>query len=255
MQTKTSDFSFKVNAKSLDDSGTFVGLASTYGGPPDAYGDVIERGAFAGAIQNQGRGFPLLFAHDQSQPLGLAKISDSLPGLVCNGALLMSDPAAQRAYEHLKMGSIRGLSIGFRIDPADVRYSDDGKVTTLKNIRLHEISLCAAPACPGAVVTSVKNLAAVETVLRGYRHADVTDDVLQQLKGIDVALRTLLRKDAAGCSCLCESCPDNCQDCTDQCDQCDTCLGCVAARADDAAIADALTTAAADLKKLTAITS
>jgi HK97 family phage prohead protease len=252
METKTRDFSFRVNSKSLDDSGTFVGLASTYGPPADLVGDVVEPGAFRQAIQNQGRGFPLLFAHDQSQPLGLSKISDSPAGLVVNGSLLMSDPAAQRAYEHLKMGSIRGLSIGYQAAPADVTYSGDGAVRTLKSVRLFEISLCAVPCNQGAVVQSVKSLQQVETVLRSYRPGAVTDSDMDQLRSIDSMLKALLRKDDA-CACTCDDCvAGDCSSCDDLCDECDDCSGCVAARADDAEIADVLTAAAADLRKLTA---
>jgi HK97 family phage prohead protease len=254
METKTRDFAFRVIGKSLDDAaGTFTGLASTYGGPPDLVGDVVEPGAFRQAIQNQGRGFPLLFAHDQSQPLGLAKISDSPAGLNVNGSLLMSDPAAQRAYEHLKMGSIRGLSIGYQTNPADVAYSGDGKVRSLKSVHLHEISLCAVPANPGALVQSVKSLAQVEGVLRSYRPGSVTATDLDQLRNINATLKTLLRKDT--CACDCDACAvdGDCSECDDMCPACDDCSGCVAARADDdAAIADALTTAAADLRRLTA---
>jgi HK97 family phage prohead protease len=253
MESKTRDFSFRIVPKSLDgDAGTFVGLASTYGGPPDLVGDVVEPGAFRQAIQNQGKGFPLLWAHMQSEPLGLAKISDSPAGLTVNGSLLMRDPAAQRAYEHLKMGSIKGLSIGYQADPADVSYSADGATRLLKSVHLYEISLCAVPCNPGAVVQSVKTLTQVESVLRGYRPGDVTDEVLQQLKGIDATLRGLLRKDAV-CACACDDCmAGDCAECSDLCAECDACEGCMAARADDAAIADALTAAAADLKKLTA---
>jgi HK97 family phage prohead protease len=184
-----------INAKSLDDAGTFVGLASTYGGPPDLVGDVVEPGAFRQAIQSQGKGFPLLWAHMQSEPLGLAKISDSPQGLTVNGSLLMRDPAAQRAYEHLKMGSIKGLSIGYRVDPANTTYSDDGATRTLRSIRLFEISLCAVPCNPGALVQSVKSLAQVETVLRSYRPGAVSDADLDQLRNIDAMLKGLLRKD------------------------------------------------------------
>jgi HK97 family phage prohead protease len=254
MDTKTRDFAFRVNAKSLDDAGTFVGLASTYGGPPDLVGDVVEPGAFRQAIQNQGKGFPLLWAHMQSEPLGLAKISDSPAGLTVNGSLLMSDPAAQRAYDHLKMGSIKGLSIGYQADPSNVSYSGDGKVRTLKSVHLHEISLCAVPCNPGAVVQSVKSLAQVESVLRSYRPGAVTAADLDQLRSIDATLRGLLRKDAA-CTCACDDCmAGDCAECDDQCAECDgdACEGCVAARADDAAITDALTAAAADIRKLTA---
>lgn len=77
---------------------------------------------------------------------------------------------------------------------------------------------------------------------------------LDQLRSIDATLKGLLRKDAA-CTCACDDCmAGDCAECDDQCAECDgdACEGCVAARADDAAIADALTAAAADLKKLTA---
>jgi HK97 family phage prohead protease len=107
----TRDFSLRV--KALDDSGTFTGYCSTYGGPPDLVGDIIEPGAYKQAIASQGNGYPLLWAHQQSEPLGLVKISDSAAGLVCNASMVMADPAAQRAYAHLKAGSIKGLSIGY----------------------------------------------------------------------------------------------------------------------------------------------
>jgi HK97 family phage prohead protease len=126
MARKSGDLSFRVNAKSLDDGGTFGGLASTYGPSPDLVGDVVEHGALRQAIQNQGKEF-FYFGHTRNwNPLGRAKISDSPAGLNVNGSLLLSDPAAQRAYEHLKMGSMRGLSIGYQVDAANVSYSDDG---------------------------------------------------------------------------------------------------------------------------------
>jgi hypothetical protein len=132
-----------------------------------------------------------------------------------------------------------------------VTYSDDGSTRKLSDIRLFEISLCAVPANQNAVVTSVKTLGQIENVLRGYRPGSVTAADLDHLRSIDATLKGLLRKDAA-CTCSCGNCPDNCAACDDECAECDgdTCAGCVAARADDAAIADALTTAAADLKKL-----
>src|SRR5258708_15977419 len=202
----TRDFSFKLNVKSLDSSGGFMGLASTYGGPPDLVGDIIEPGAYKQAIASQGNGYPLLWAHQQSEPLGLAKVSDSAAGSVVNGSMVMADPAAQRAYAHLKAGSIRGLSIGFRLPPeasGKVTYSSD-VTRTLKEVHLHEVSLVAVPANPMAQVVTVKSLAQVENVLRTFRPGEVTAADLDQLRSIDAALKTLLRKDAL-CKCDCRS--------------------------------------------------
>jgi HK97 family phage prohead protease len=210
----TRDFSLKV--KALDNSGTFTGYASTYGGPPDMVGDVIEPNAFKQAIASQGNGYPLLWAHKQDEPLGLARVSDSATGLVVSGSLLLSDPAAQRAYEHLKNGSIKAMSIGYTLPQGEgkVSYNDDG-TRTLKEVHLHEISLVAVPANPRAQVVTVKSLAQIETVLRSYRPGDVTGDTLTQLKGIDAALKTLLKKDGL-CECDCEEClAGDCMDCSD----------------------------------------
>jgi HK97 family phage prohead protease len=215
MQTK--DFTLKV--KALDDSGTFTGIASTYGGPPDLQGDVIEKGAYAQSIASQGAGYPLLWSHSQSEPLGLVKVSDSPAGLVVNGSMVMADPAAQRAYAHLKAGSIRGLSVGFSLPPESsgkVTYGADG-TRTIREIKLWEVSLCAIPANPAAQVTSVKSLAQVERLLSGIKHGDVTGDaaLAAQLRTIDAALKSLLRKNTL-CDCNCEEClAGDCEDCSD----------------------------------------
>lgn len=216
MQTK--DFTLKV--KALDESaGTFTGLASTYGGPPDLQGDVIERGAYAKAISSQGPGLPLLFAHQQDQPLGVVKISDSPAGLIALGSLVMKDPLAQRIYAHLLAGSIRAMSIGFTLPPESsgkVLYGADG-VRTIKEVFLHEVSLVACPANPAAIVTSIKSLAQVERLLSGIKHGDVSGDVAlaAQLRSIDAALKSLLRKNTL-CDCNCEEClAGDCEDCSD----------------------------------------
>jgi HK97 family phage prohead protease len=206
--------------KALDESsGTFTGLASTYGGPPDRQGDVIEKGAFSQAIASQGAGVPLLWAHAQSEPLGLAKLSDSAAGLVVNGSMVMGDPAAQKAYLHLKAGSIKGLSIGFSLPPeasGKVSYNPDG-TRTIREVKLWEVSLVAIPANQFAQVVSVKSLSQVERLLSGIKHGDVTGDMAlaAQLRSIDVALKSLLRKDGL-CECDCPECLDgDCADCSD----------------------------------------
>jgi hypothetical protein len=210
------DFTFRVKAPG--DEGTFTGLASPYGGPPDLVGDVVAPGAYKQAIASQGStSYPLLFSHRQDEPLGLAKISDSPKGLVVDGTMVMADPVAQRVYAHLKAGSIKGLSIGYTVDPAKVTYGDDG-TRTLTEVRLFEISLVAVPCAPAAQVTSVKSLGQVEQLLSAIKHGEVTGDVAAQLRNIDAALKSLLRKNTL-CDCDCEEClAGDCEDCSnDEC--------------------------------------
>jgi HK97 family phage prohead protease len=204
----TRDFTWKV--KALDPQGTFSGVASTYSDTPDLQGDLILPGAYAQAIASQGAGYPLLFAHQQSQPLGVGKISDSREGLIVNGTLVMSDPNAQRAYAHLKAGSLKGLSIGYSVSPDKETFNRDG-TRTLTEIRLHEISLTPVPADPGAQVTSVKSAAAV---LRGLKSGDLGAEDRAVLVG---ALRSLLGGKNGLCECDCPECLEgNCADCSDE---------------------------------------
>jgi hypothetical protein len=68
--------------------------------------------------------------------------------------------------------------------------------------------------------TSVKSFAQVERLLSGIKHGDVTGDaaLAGQLRSIDVALKTLLRKNTF-CDCNCDEClAGDCEDCSD--DQC-----------------------------------
>src|SRR5450759_3748887 len=106
----TRDFSWKL--KLLEDAGSFSGIASPYGPPVDLVGDEVAPGAYSASIAAQGTGYPFLWTHDPSTPLGVARVSDAPAGLQIDGALVMADPAAQRAYQHMRAGSMKGLSIG-----------------------------------------------------------------------------------------------------------------------------------------------
>ena len=241
----TKDFHLKV--KAVGDAGTFTGYAATYGNT-DLVGDVIAPGAFTKAIQGQGAGYPLLWGHDQTQPLGVGQIADSTAGLTVSGRMVMGDPAARRAMAHLKAGSIKGLSIGFQVPDGKNKseYQDDG-TRLLKEIRLHEISLVACPANPLATITSVKSLQDVSRVLGSLDPAAVDKKSLLQLSA---TLRKLLAgtKDDL-CECPCDSCvAGDCDSCSNPDCEDENCSGC--ADDDDPEELAALQQLAADLAGL-----
>jgi HK97 family phage prohead protease len=186
----TRDFSLKV--KALSEEGAFTGMAVVYG-DRDLQDDVIEPGAFKAAIAMQGKGYPLLWAHKQDQPIGLVRIEDAREGLAVQGQLLLEDPAAQRAHMHMKAGSMKGLSIGYLPprSPGKVAYRDDG-ARVLKELQLFEISLVSVPAQPRALISSVKSLGDVRLVLKSLKDGDVDADVIGELLEIDRELRRLL---------------------------------------------------------------
>lgn len=138
-----------------DDDGSIEGIAWAWS--PDRVGDVIEKGAFAGAKLP----IPMLFGHDQNDPVGVwtEAIEDS-EGLRLKGNLLVNEVARAREVRALvKSGAVRGISIGFLTKSAGPRK---GGGRLIKALEWLEASLVAIPMHPGARVTSAKS--AVEAI-------------------------------------------------------------------------------------------
>jgi uncharacterized protein len=149
----TRDFKFYV--KDIQPkTGTFQGLGAVYGNV-DLGGDIIEPGAFTRTIKNSGGKVPLLWQHDQHEPIGIAKLSDSKEGLVVNGQLVMESNVAQKAFALMKADVLTGLSIGF--DTVVSEYNKEKDIRHLKELKLWEMSLVTFPMNTSARVTAVKS--------------------------------------------------------------------------------------------------
>ncbi|WP_439559907.1 phage major capsid protein [Roseinatronobacter sp.] len=137
-------------ALSVTDAGEITGTAWPFGSP-DRVGDVIEKGAFTGPAT-----LPMLFSHDQAQVIGVwDEIQESDTGLTVKGRLLVDDvERAREVRAMVKAGAVSGLSIGFVTKQAK-RHAKGRMISALD---LHEISIVAVPAHPGARITSVKSV-------------------------------------------------------------------------------------------------
>ena len=133
-----------------EDDGTIEGIAWPFG-TTDRVGDVIEKGAFASASLP----LPMLFGHDQNEPLGAWNMAEERDdGLYVKGRLLVDDVTRAREVRALvQAGAVRGISIGFLTKKATPR-SRGGR--TITELELLEVSLVAIPMNPGAQVTSAK---------------------------------------------------------------------------------------------------
>jgi uncharacterized protein len=142
--------SFGLKIKSVDETGRFSGLGAVFGNI-DQGGDRIVKGAFTRTLQAS-KTLPLLWQHKSDEPIGSVQCSETTQGLQVEGQLLLSDPTAQKAYQFLKAGVIKGLSIGFEAKRADFV----GDVRELQEIKLYELSVVTFPMNESATVTSVK---------------------------------------------------------------------------------------------------
>lgn len=140
-------------AFAVGDAGAVSGTAWLFA-QPDRMGDVITKGAFAGAAAP----LPMLFAHDQTDPVGVwESITETASGLEVRGRLLVDDVARAREVRALVVsGVIGGLSIGFIPKATEPRRGG----RTIKALELAEISLVTVPMHPGGRITGAKSAAA-----------------------------------------------------------------------------------------------
>lgn len=162
LQTRNSEIKVKsrlvspIAVKMTDDEGVFEGYGSVFG-VKDSYGDVVDSGAFAESLKkHQAAGTlpALLWQHNPGKPIGVyTEMREDEKGLFVRGKLALSTEQGREAYELLKMGALRGLSIGFM--PVDTEMGDG--VNRLKEIDLWEVSLVTFPANGAANVSGVKS--------------------------------------------------------------------------------------------------
>lgn len=147
----------KLSIKEMgSDDGTFVGYASTYGGQPDSYGDIVDKGAFARTLDHHAGKIKILYQHDQKSPIGIGELTDSDSGLIMKGKLLVGAgiPEADKAYTLLKAGLVDGLSIGY--DIVVQKRETDGN--HLKELKLYEVSCVTLPANESCRIVNVKSI-------------------------------------------------------------------------------------------------
>lgn len=147
----------------------FSGYGAVFGNV-DAYGDVIEPGAFAGTLaeaQKSGIYPAMLLQHggwgmgsQDMTPIGVwDKLSEDGKGLL-NEGILADTPRGREAYTLLKMKprpAITGLSIGYIAKKYTARSKPDEPRRRLHEIDLMEVSLVTFPANGKARITSVKS--------------------------------------------------------------------------------------------------
>lgn len=149
---------FEFKATDHDATGQFQGLAATFGGPPDAYGDIIVPGAFSTTMQEhkQAGSLPaLLWAHDQHEPIGrFLEMKETSEGLAVTGKLTLGTRRGREAYALMQDDAL-GLSIGYNVPPGGADEQQSG-IRLLKRVTLFEVSAVAMPANRLARITAVK---------------------------------------------------------------------------------------------------
>ena len=138
--------------------GVIEGLAAVFGGEADAYGDVIERGAFRATLDRhkaEGAAPVMLWAHDPARVVGRwLELAETGEGLAARGLFNLKTEGGRSAFEHVRAGDLSGLSIGYRVVKADRATNGARRLTA---VDLAEVSVVALPANRRARIRSVKS--------------------------------------------------------------------------------------------------
>lgn len=173
MEMEHKDFGLEIEKNAITEQGTFKGFASTFGGKPDSYGDVIVRGAFLNTLSQGGmnkNGVVMLKHHDRKLTPGVwTSLEENKKGLAVQGKLLLETQLGRETHVEMKAGAIKGLSIGFRT--IDQEWNDKRTIRYLKEIGLYEVSIAVFPANTRATVTSVKSAIEAATTEREMEKA------------------------------------------------------------------------------------
>lgn len=150
--------------------GEVAGYASTFGGQPDAYGDVVAAGAFKRSLaEHRAAGtMPAMFwSHDPAALIGRwTDAREDAKGLLVRGRLNLETTRGQDAHSHVKHGDVSGLSFGYRVRNGGRTINGDGSAL-LTDVDLVEVSIVALPANKGAriMVKSIGSRRELEDLL------------------------------------------------------------------------------------------
>ena len=135
--------------------GVFEGLASTFGNR-DMVGDLVEPGAFTGALARP-NAIKMLWQHDARAPIGVwERIRETAAGLEVKGRLVLEVQQARETLALLKAGAVDALSIGFSVRRDGAEYDRERSLRRIKAVDLWEISVVTFPANPKALVARIK---------------------------------------------------------------------------------------------------
>lgn len=138
------------------DTRTITGIASTP--KQDRDNDIMDMEGAQFALP-----MPLLWQHKHNEPIGeVTAATVTSEGIEITATIVKIDddgPLKNRideAWQSIKSGLVKGLSIGFRL--LEYQYLDDSYGLHIKEWEWYELSAVTIPANPDGKITSVKNI-------------------------------------------------------------------------------------------------
>lgn len=139
-----------------DDSRTITGIASTP--KQDRDDDIMDMAGARFALP-----MPLLWQHNHNQPIGeVTNATVTEEGIEITATIVKIEEEGalktriDEAWQSIKSGLVKGLSIGFRL--LEYNYLEDSYGLHIKEWEWYELSAVTVPANPDGQITSVKKI-------------------------------------------------------------------------------------------------
>jgi uncharacterized protein len=177
LQTEEKSLSFELKAADTE-TNVIEGYAATFGGSPDSYGDIIQKGAFTKTLKERGTQIKFLWQHNWNELIGrIIDAKEDDKGLFIK--VKISDTQRGREVMTLiKDQALDKMSIGYRTIQYD--YDRDTSIRTLKEVQLFEVSAVTFPANESAVITGAKNQTVGADLTKGF--ADFVNVIVEEVK-------------------------------------------------------------------------
>lgn len=167
MRVKEVPVQFKAGPQDGLAEGEFLVYPSTFTREPDAYGDVVAKGAFLDDIEawkSSGNVLPGLYGHRMDDPdyfvAGAVEEGEDEHGWWVKGAFDLENPKAVQVYRLVKGRRLNQLSFAYDvIDEAEVDLDDGRKANELRKLKRYEFSFVPVGANQDTSVVAVKSAA------------------------------------------------------------------------------------------------
>ena len=205
-----------VKSELKEDGGIVKGYASTFDRDPDAYGDVVAKGAFSKSLERwaqlneEGKYIPLLWGHDTDDPKSnIGRVVDAIEderGLLVTAEFDADNEKAQYVRKLVQEGRVYQFSFAFEVrDWGTVELDDGRKANELRDLELFEVSLVQIPANQHATVEEVKSDVAEQFIQLKPRIDGLTDEQREEFtkavaeaahNGLEIGLKAGRRNSA-----------------------------------------------------------
>lgn len=180
------------------EEGQFLVYPSTFTREPDAYGDVIAKGAFLDDIEawkSSGNVLPGLFGHRMDDPdyfvAGAIEEGEDEHGWWVKGEFDMENPKAKQVYRLVKGRRLNQLSFAYDVlDEGAVELPDGRKANELRKVKRYEFSFVPVGANQDTSVVAVKGI--VDGIKAGRVLSSKNESALREARdAIDSVLSSL----------------------------------------------------------------